>query len=89
MNGVVINGTLADPTLHPEREKEIEGGVDFALLQLACRLLAHRLSEEQLRSAPPAVAGTVHGIHVRIFNGGEIRNRGIEALLSGVPSSRS
>ena len=85
LNGVVINGTLADPNLHPEREKEIEGGVDFGLLdsRIAFSLTGYQKNNSDLilqQSLAPSTGFTTH-----IFNGGEIRNRGIEAAISGIP----
>ena len=84
-NGLVLNGTLADPTLHPEREKEIEGGVDFGLFnsRMAVSLTGYQKNNSDLLLQQALAPST--GFGVRIFNGGEIRNRGVEASLSGVP----
>ena len=84
-NGVVINGTLADPNLHPEREKEIEGGVDLGLFssRLALSLTGYQKNNSDLLLQQTLAPST--GFGVRIFNGGEIRNRGIEASLAGIP----
>ena len=83
LNGVVINGTLADPTLHPEREKEIEGGVDFGLFnsRVAFSLTGYQKNNVDLILQQSLAPST--GFTTRIFNGGEIRNRGIEASVSG------
>jgi TonB-linked SusC/RagA family outer membrane protein len=84
-NGLVLNGTLADPTLHPEREKEIEGGVDFGLFnsRMAVSLTGYQKNNSDLLLQQALAPST--GFGVRIFNGGEIRNRGVEASLSGTP----
>jgi TonB-linked SusC/RagA family outer membrane protein len=84
-NGVVLNGTLADPTLHPEREKEIEGGVDLGLLdsRIAFSLTGYQKNNADLILQQTLAPSTGYG--VRIFNGGEIRNRGIEASVTGIP----
>ncbi|MDQ2929328.1 MAG: SusC/RagA family TonB-linked outer membrane protein [Gemmatimonadota bacterium] len=85
LNGVTISGPLADPTLHPEREKEIEGGVDFGLLQnrVAFSVTAYQKNNSDLLLQQALAPST--GFTTRIFNGGEIRNRGVEATLSGNP----
>jgi TonB-linked SusC/RagA family outer membrane protein len=85
LNGVTINGPLADPTLHPEREKEVEGGVDFALLsnRVAFSLTGYQKNNSDLLLQQALAPST--GFTTRIFNGGEIRNRGIEAMISGIP----
>ncbi len=84
-NGVVLGGVLADPTLHPEREKEIEGGVDLGMFdsRIALSLTAYQKNNSELILQQTLAPSS--GFGVRIFNGGEIRNRGVEATLSGVP----
>jgi TonB-dependent starch-binding outer membrane protein SusC len=85
LSAVTLNGTLADPTLHPEREKEIEGGVDVGLFnsRIALSLTGYQKNNSDLLLQQTLAPST--GYNVRIFNGGEIRNRGIEASLSGIP----
>ncbi|HEU4642441.1 MAG TPA: SusC/RagA family TonB-linked outer membrane protein [Gemmatimonadaceae bacterium] len=84
-NGLQIGGTLADPNLHPEREKEIEVGLDFGMLdsRIAFSGSVYQKTNSDLllqqRLAPTT------GYAVRIFNGGEIRNRGVELSLTGFP----
>ena len=84
-NGVVLGGVLADPTLHPEREKEIEGGVDLGMFdsRVALSLTGYQKNNTELILHQTLAPSTGYG--VRIFNGGEIRNRGLEATFSGVP----
>ncbi|HEV7706259.1 MAG TPA: SusC/RagA family TonB-linked outer membrane protein [Gemmatimonadaceae bacterium] len=84
-NGLVLNGTLADPNLQPEREKEIEGGVDFGMFnsRMAVSLTGYQKNNSDLLLQQSLAPST--GFGIRIFNGGEIRNRGFEASLSGVP----
>lgn len=84
-NGIVLNGTLADPTLQPEREKEIEGGVDLGMFssRVALSLTAYQKNNSDLLLQQSLAPST--GFGVRIFNGGEIRNRGVEASLSAIP----
>ena len=85
-NGVaLLTGTLADPNLHPEREKEIEGGFDVGLLdsRIALSVTGYQKNNSDLILQQTLAPST--GFAVRIFNGGEIRNRGLEASLSGIP----
>jgi TonB-linked SusC/RagA family outer membrane protein len=84
-NAVGIQGNLADPTLHPEREREIEGGVDAGLFNsrvaVSATVYQKNITDLILQAAPaPSV-----GYQTRTFNGGEIRNRGVEATVSGFP----
>jgi TonB-linked SusC/RagA family outer membrane protein len=84
-NAVGIQGNLADPTLHPEREREIEVGVDAGLFNSRVAVSAtgyqKNITDLILQAAPaPSV-----GYQTRAFNGGEIRNRGVELGVSGFP----
>jgi TonB-linked SusC/RagA family outer membrane protein len=84
-NAVQLQGSLADPYLHPEREREIEGGVDLTALQSRVGLSAtvYQKNNTDLILQAALAPSTGYGIH--IFNGGEIRNRGVEAALNGYP----
>jgi TonB-linked SusC/RagA family outer membrane protein len=84
-NAVQIQGSLADPSLHPEREREIEGGVDLTLLQSRVGLSATVYQKNNTDLILQAALAPSTGYAVHIFNGGEIRNRGVEASLSGFP----
>ncbi|HVH67588.1 MAG TPA: SusC/RagA family TonB-linked outer membrane protein [Gemmatimonadales bacterium] len=84
-NAVAIQGNLADPTLHPEREREIEAGVDAGLLdgRVAFSGTVYQKNNTDLLLQATLAPSTGYATHV--FNGGEIRNRGIEAEVSGFP----
>jgi TonB-linked SusC/RagA family outer membrane protein len=84
-NAVVIQGNLADPTLHPEREREIEGGVDATLLQSSVGLSVTVYQKNNTDLILQAALAPSTGYATHIFNGGEIRNRGVEAVVSGFP----
>lgn len=84
-NAVVIQGGLADPTLHPEREREIEGGVDATLLGSRVGLSATVYQKNNTDLVLQAALAPSTGYATRVFNGGEIRNRGVEAVVSGFP----
>ena len=84
-NGVQIGGNVADPNLHPEREKEFETGVDLGLLnsRLAVSGTFYQKTNSDLLLQARLAPST--GFGVRVFNGGEIRNRGVEATITGFP----
>ncbi len=82
---VNLQGNLADPTLHPEREREIEAGVDATLLdsRVALSVTGYQKNNTDLLLQSALALTTGYSTHT--FNGGEIRNRGIEAAVSGFP----
>ena len=83
--GVQIGGIVADPDLHPEREKEFEGGIDAGLFNSRVSLSAtfYQKNNEDLllqEALPPS-----SGYATRIFNAGSSRNRGMELGLTALP----
>jgi TonB-linked SusC/RagA family outer membrane protein len=84
-NGVILQGDLSDPTLHPEREREIEGGVDAEFwksrIGVSATVYQKNITDLILR----ATLAPSTGYATRVFNGGEIRNRGVEAAVTGFP----
>lgn len=79
------NRTIADANLRNERTKAYEAGVDLRLYNNRLRLDAtyyDMLSFDQIINLPVATAS---GYDFVTTNGGEIRNRGIEVLLSATP----
>jgi TonB-linked SusC/RagA family outer membrane protein len=78
-------GTVADPNLHPEREREIEGGIDAGLFnsRLSFSLTGYQKDNTDLLLQAALAPST--GFATRIFNGGSIRNRGAEVSVSGFP----
>lgn len=84
-NAVQIGGVVADPDLHPEREREIEGGVDAGLFDSRLALSATVYQKNNVDLLLQSRLAPTTGYTVRIFNGGEIRNRGVEASITGFP----
>jgi len=81
--------TVAAPDLHPEREREIEGGLDATLFggraSLAVTGYDKRITDLLLqRSLAPS-----GGFGTEIFNGGVMRDRGVEVDLTAVPTQRA
>ncbi len=82
-------GTIADPNLRNERTSAFEVGVDFRMLQDRFRVDAtyyDMLSFNQVIFLPVA---STSGYDFNLTNGGEIRNRGIELLLTYTPVRNS
>ena len=83
--GLVVQGTVAAPELKPERQAEIEGGVDLAMFggrgTLELTFYQKHLTDLLLqRTLAPST-----GFATEIFNGGELRTRGVEAGVGIVP----
>ncbi|HEV2751771.1 MAG TPA: SusC/RagA family TonB-linked outer membrane protein [Gemmatimonadales bacterium] len=76
---------LGDPTIKPERNTEIEGGLDatFGNQFATFGLTLYQKTITDLLLVQSVAPST--GYQTRIFNGGEIRNRGIEAALAVSP----
>ncbi len=83
------NRTVADPNLRNERTRAVEFGVDVRFLNDLLRLDAtyyNMLSFDQVIQLPVAA---VSGYDFITTNGGEIRNTGVELMLSARPVSTS
>jgi TonB-linked SusC/RagA family outer membrane protein len=84
-NAVQAGPSYGDPTIKPERQTEIEGGFDTQFANgrgsLAFTLYQKTIDDVILQiAAAPSV-----GYTVQILNGGQFRNRGVEALLDVTP----
>ncbi|MBZ4420021.1 SusC/RagA family TonB-linked outer membrane protein [Myxococcus sp. RHSTA-1-4] len=83
--GLVGTGISGDPNIRPERQREFEAGVDALLLggDLVAELTLYQRTINDLllrRNLPPST-----GFTTQIFNGGSLRNRGIEAMVQVTP----
>ena len=85
LNGLSIGGTVADPNLHPEREREIETGFDAGLFNSRMSLSVTAYQKDNTDLLLQAALAPSTGFATRVFNGGSIRNRGAEVSLSGFP----
>lgn len=82
VSGLVVQGTTGSQTLKPERQSEIEAGVDLTLYdgRGALELTVYQKDIEDLilqRTPAPST-----GFALQVFNGGEARVRGVEVALS-------
>jgi TonB-linked SusC/RagA family outer membrane protein len=76
---------LGDPTITPERNTEVEGGFDATLAHEAASLGVTVYQKTVTDLLLEASVAPSTGYRTRIFNGGELRNRGLEAALAVSP----
>lgn len=83
-----VSGTTAAADLRPERQREIEGGIDLALFgeraTLELTAFQQNITDVLLQRQLP----TSSGFSTAIINSGEIRVRGAEASLFVIPIAR-
>jgi TonB-dependent SusC/RagA subfamily outer membrane receptor len=83
--GVTVQGTVGNPDIQPERTTEIEGGFDAALFDGRASFEATYYRQNitdlilQRKTAPST------GFDTEFFNGGELRNQGIELTIAATP----
>jgi TonB-linked SusC/RagA family outer membrane protein len=84
-----LTGAIAgDPNIKPERQLEIEGGVDmvFKDQRAVLELTGYQRTISDLLLQRTLAPST--GFAGEFFNGGELRNRGIEASLQVIPVAK-
>jgi TonB-linked SusC/RagA family outer membrane protein len=83
--GVVVGGIAGDPNIEPERQREFELGTDLATKdqRIAGEFTVYQrdISNLLLQRALP----TSTGFTTQFFNGGSLRNRGVEIALQVQP----
>ena len=86
--GLVAPGTVGDPTIKPERQTEIEGGVDATLAsgRATFEVTAYQKSVSDLLLLR-TLAGS-SGFLTQFSNGGKLRDRGIEVAVGVIPIQR-
>jgi len=86
--GTVVGNVAGDPTIRPERTREIEAGVDASLLRgrasVEVTLFQRRTSDLLVPVTPPPSSG--YGL--QFLNGGKIKNEGIEVAAGITPVHR-
>jgi TonB-linked SusC/RagA family outer membrane protein len=83
--GLVPGGVAGDADIRPERQREIELGIDAVGLdgRVVAELTVYQRSISDLileRTAAPST-----GYILEYLNGGAMRNRGVELMLQGTP----
>nr|WP_228565077.1 SusC/RagA family TonB-linked outer membrane protein [Myxococcus sp. AB036A] len=83
--GLVGTGIAGDRNIKPERQREIEAGVDALLfggdVVAEVSLYQRNISDLLLQRA----LAPSSGFATQIFNGGSLRNRGVEAMVQVTP----
>lgn len=87
--GTRVGQRVGDPTIKPERQTEIEAGIDAAVLSgrasvsvtVYQKTVSDLLLEQTLRPSS--------GVPTRVFNGGKLRNRGVEIAAAYSPVQRA
>jgi TonB-linked SusC/RagA family outer membrane protein len=83
--GIVLGVNAGDPNIEPERQREVEVGTDLAtrdqMVVAELTLYQRSISNLLLQRALPTSTGFTN----EFFNGGSMRNRGIEAALQVRP----
>jgi len=86
--GTIVGNVAGDPTIQPERTREIEAGVDASLLRgrasVELTLFQRRTSDLLVPVTPPPSSG--YGL--QFLNGGKIKNEGIEVAAGITPVHR-
>ncbi|MES3630212.1 MAG: SusC/RagA family TonB-linked outer membrane protein [Longimonas sp.] len=86
--GTLINPQRGSADVEPERQTEIEAGIDLGLwdnrANLALTVYRKEITDQLLQREVPASTG----FRLETFNGGTLLNRGVEATLALVPVER-
>nr|MDP9178916.1 SusC/RagA family TonB-linked outer membrane protein [Gemmatimonadota bacterium] len=85
LTGLTISGGRGSPDIRPERQRELEGGLDAVLFdsRASIELTGYQRNISDLlldRTVPPSL-----GFSVERVNGGELRLRGVEAVVNLFP----
>ncbi len=78
---IIGSGVTASPTLRPERQREVEAGLDAVFMggNVVAELTVYQRNISDLLLRRALAPST--GFTTEVFNGGELRNRGVEAML--------
>jgi TonB-dependent SusC/RagA subfamily outer membrane receptor len=83
--GLVVEGTLGDADVEPERQTEVEAGFDAILFQDRATLTVTGFNKTITNMLLEREIAPSSGFVQEIFNGGKMRVRGIEVGLEAVP----
>jgi TonB-linked SusC/RagA family outer membrane protein len=87
--GLVVPATVGDPNIKPERQSEVEGGIDATLAsgRATVEVTAYQKSVSDLLLLRTLAGST--GFLNQFSNGGKLRDRGIEVAVGVVPIQRA
>jgi TonB-linked SusC/RagA family outer membrane protein len=79
--GIIGSGLLSSGDIHPERQREVEAGVDAIFLggNVVAELTVYQRNISDLLLRRALAPST--GFQFELFNGGAMRNRGVEVML--------
>jgi TonB-linked SusC/RagA family outer membrane protein len=85
--GLVVAGTIGDPNIEPERQREFELGTDIASKdqRIVAEITGYQRNISNLLLQRALATST--GFGTQFLNGGRLRNRGIEAAIQIRPIS--
>jgi outer membrane receptor protein involved in Fe transport len=83
--GLTVLGVFGSPDLQPERQTEVEGGFDATVLNGNARLEATVYQKNVSNLLLQRTPAPSTGFNTEIFNGGEMRVRGLELSLDATP----
>ena len=85
--GLVVRGTIGDPNIEPERQREFELGTDIASKdqRVVAEITGYQRNISNLLLQRALATST--GFTTQFLNGGHLRNRGIEAAIQIRPIS--
>ncbi len=85
--GLVGSGIAGDPNIRPERQREVELGLDTVFLggDLLAEVTLYQRNISDLLLRRTLAPST--GFATQFFNGGGLRNRGVELMLQATPVS--
>lgn len=86
--GLVVQGTVGSPNLRPERQRELEGGVDLILANERATVEVTGFRKEVTDLLLQRTLAPSSGFATEIFNGGRLRTTGLEIAAGLVPVQR-
>ncbi|MCH7563098.1 MAG: SusC/RagA family TonB-linked outer membrane protein [Gemmatimonadetes bacterium] len=82
---IVVQGSAGDPGLKPERQSEIEAGVDVSFFDGKASLEVTGFQKNITDLLLRRTLAPSSGFTSQIFNGGELRVRGLEVAVAATP----
>ncbi|GMR13901.1 MAG: SusC/RagA family TonB-linked outer membrane protein [Gemmatimonadota bacterium] len=82
---IIVQGTAGDPGLKPERQEEIEAGIDVSLFDGKASLEVTGFQKNITELLLQRTLAPSSGFTTQIFNGGELRVRGLEVAVGATP----